>query len=76
MNDQLWWYLARSGGIEVSAKHANFMVNLGAARAADVVELIGRVRGRVRSAGGIELSPEVVVLDEFGAPVNLEGALC
>ena len=67
---------ARTGGIEVSAKHANFMVNLGGATAAAVVELIGHVRERVRAAGGVELTPEVVVLDEFGAPVRLEGALC
>ena len=42
--------------------HANFIVNRGQATAADVIALMRRVRERVRSAHGIELEPEVLLL--------------
>jgi len=67
----------RAGRIEVSRVHANFMVNVGGGTAADVRELILRVRERVRAASGILLEPEVVLLDETGRPAPLEaGAPC
>jgi UDP-N-acetylmuramate dehydrogenase len=53
------------GGAQISDKHANFIVNLGGARAADVVELIGLARKSVLSATGIELKPEVKLVGEF-----------
>jgi UDP-N-acetylmuramate dehydrogenase len=59
---------ARRGDAQVSAKHANFIVNLGAARAADVVELMTETRDRVRDARGIELEPE---LHFWGFPDDL-----
>ena len=43
----------------VSEKHANFIVNRGRARAADVLGLIEDVRGLVRDASGVELVTEV-----------------
>lgn len=50
------------GGAEVSRLHANFIVNRDNARAADVIELIRRVRGVVKAESGVELEPEIVLL--------------
>jgi len=50
------------GGARVSEVHANFIVNGGDASASDVLELIERVRARVRADSGIELDPEVHVM--------------
>jgi len=61
----------RAGGIEVSPRHANFLVNWGGGRAADVLEAMRAARERVWAATGILLEPEVVVLDEEGRPVSL-----
>jgi UDP-N-acetylmuramate dehydrogenase len=49
----------REGAAEVSALHANFIVNRGGARAWDVVTLMRRVRQAVHEACGIVLFPEV-----------------
>ena len=49
----------RIGGAEVSTLHANFIVNTGAATAADIDALISLVRERVLAAEGIDLHPEV-----------------
>ena len=43
----------------VSEKHAGFIVNLGNAKASDVVELIDRVCERVYARYGVELEPEI-----------------
>jgi UDP-N-acetylenolpyruvoylglucosamine reductase len=51
----------RVGDAEVSAVHANFIVNRGQATAADIIVLIRRVRERVRQARGISLEPEVLL---------------
>jgi UDP-N-acetylmuramate--alanine ligase len=51
----------RSGGAEVSPVHANFIVNHGAASAADVLTLIRRVRARVWEHRRVDLWPEVVL---------------
>ena len=51
----------RVGDAEVSPIHANFMVNRGAATSADLIELVRRVRARVRAAQGVELEPEVLL---------------
>lgn len=51
----------RVGGAEVSRIHANFIVNRGDASAADVIELVRRVRARVRDRTGVELQPEVLL---------------
>ena len=65
----------RAGRIEVSRVHANFMVNVGGGTAADVRELIRRVRDRVRESTGILLDPEVVLLDETGRPSLLDAGV-
>ncbi|WP_413324109.1 UDP-N-acetylmuramate dehydrogenase [Synechococcus sp. MIT S9503] len=49
----------RVGGAQVSEVHANFIVNTGEARAADIRNLIGMVQQKVAEAHGIQLQPEV-----------------
>ncbi|MBL9186120.1 MAG: UDP-N-acetylmuramate dehydrogenase [Opitutaceae bacterium] len=51
----------RVGDAEVSPVHANFIINRGHATAGDVIELVRRVRAKVRAARGVELSPEVLL---------------
>ncbi len=51
----------RIGDAQVSPIHANFIVNLGAASASDVLALVRRVRARVREQRGVELEPEVLL---------------
>jgi UDP-N-acetylmuramate dehydrogenase len=50
----------RVGDAQVSSKHANFIVNLGEAKAKDVIKLITRIRGAVK----VKLEPEVRILLE------------
>ena len=47
------------GGAQVSTKHAGFVVNVGNASAADVLNLITDVQAAVRDRYGVELEPEV-----------------
>jgi UDP-N-acetylmuramate dehydrogenase len=49
----------RIGGAEISAKHANFIINAGGATAADVAALIALARRTVRERFGVELELEV-----------------
>jgi len=55
----------RVGGALVSDRHANYILNGGAATAADVLGLIARVRARVREKIGVDLEPEIKVIGEF-----------
>lgn len=52
------------GGAQVSQKHAGFVVNVGGATAADVLQLIKDVQDKVFAAHGVHLEPEVLVLGE------------
>jgi UDP-N-acetylmuramate dehydrogenase len=54
----------RVGGAEVSPKHANWIVNVGEARAADVLALVEIVRATVRERHGLTLEMEVKVIGE------------
>lgn len=54
----------RIGGAEVSRKHANFIVNTGDAKAADIEALIEHVRRTVQEKFGVELQPEVRIVGE------------
>jgi UDP-N-acetylmuramate dehydrogenase len=54
----------RIGDASVSEKHANFIINHGHARAADVEALIVHVQGIVAKVHGIELATEVRVVGE------------
>lgn len=55
---------AREGGAAVHGLHANVIVNMGGARARDVLLLMEKVRRRVSDVTGIELEPEVVIIGE------------
>lgn len=52
----------RVGDAQVSEKHCGFVINRGAATAAQILELIQRVQERVRENSGVALEPEVRLL--------------
>ena len=54
------------GGAMISPKHANFIVNTGNARAADIEALIETARTAVEQKFGIELEREVRIIGEAG----------
>ena len=54
----------RVGDAEVSSVHGNFIVNRGHARAADVIELIGRIRREIRKRAGVKLALELKIVGE------------
>jgi UDP-N-acetylmuramate dehydrogenase len=56
---------AATGGARVSPTHGNFIVNEGAATAADIKALIDRCRATVRDRFGVELRDEIVLLGDF-----------
>lgn len=51
-----------SGGAAVYAGHANFIINLGRAKAADILSLAREIKARVEREYGVRLEEEVVVL--------------
>ena len=55
---------ARIGDAQVSAKHANFVVNLGHAKAADVIALIKKVGRTVEARTGMTLELELKIVGE------------
>jgi UDP-N-acetylmuramate dehydrogenase len=52
----------RIGGASVSEKHANFIINHGDAKAADIEALITHVQATVESRHGVRLNPEVRIV--------------
>ena len=54
----------RVGGAQVAEAHANFLVNLGGARAADFIELCAIIKEKVRERSGIMLEEEVRIVGE------------
>jgi UDP-N-acetylmuramate dehydrogenase len=54
----------RLNGAEISMKHANFIVNRGGARAADIKNLMAIMRERVKTQFGIALEPEIRMLGD------------
>jgi UDP-N-acetylmuramate dehydrogenase len=54
----------RLNSAEISAKHANFIVNRGQASAADILALMELTRDRVRAQLGITLEAEIRVIGE------------
>jgi UDP-N-acetylmuramate dehydrogenase len=52
------------GSAGVSIKHANFIVNKGGAKAADVLKLIRLIKEEVKEKTGVELELELVVAGE------------
>jgi UDP-N-acetylmuramate dehydrogenase len=55
----------RIGDAQIAERHANFIVNHGAARAADVKQLMDTARAEVKARFGVELVPEVRFLGEW-----------
>lgn len=55
----------RVGNAQVAPAHGNFILNLGAARAADVRELMERVRDAVWRRRGVWLQPEVKLVGDW-----------
>jgi len=59
----------RLGDVEISTKHANFIVNRGKGTATDVRRLIAHVQKTVYAKHGVLLEPEVVFVGEFKEPL-------
>ena len=55
----------RIGGAQISPKHANFIVNLGEAKAADVKALIDLAQEQVRERFGVKLELEIELIGEW-----------
>ena len=53
---------ARAGAAAVSERHGNFVVNLGAATAADVLSLIERTKEKVYTKFGIAIEEEIQII--------------
>ncbi len=54
----------RIGGAEISLKHANFILNVGNAKASDILALIGIIKTKVLEQFGVPLECEVIVLGD------------
>ncbi len=54
------------GRAQISQRHANFIINLGGASAADIAALIMEAHNRVRDKFGVELELEVELRGEWG----------
>jgi UDP-N-acetylmuramate dehydrogenase len=72
-NDKAWRLIdaagcrgLRLGDAEVSTMHCNFLINRGAATAADIEALGEEVRRRVKAASGVELEWEIKRVGEAG----------
>ena len=55
----------RVGDAQISEKHAGFIINLGNARAADVIKLITLVQDKIYKEKGIKLEVEPRFIGEF-----------
>ncbi len=68
---------SRVGNVEVSRKHANFIVNRGEGTAVDVRKLIKRIQVAVFDFFEIILEPEVIFIGDYDEPLlemsNVEG---
>jgi UDP-N-acetylmuramate dehydrogenase len=56
------------GGAQISERHANFIVNVGGATAADVAALIKEARSRVHAQFGVELELEIELRGAWKVP--------
>lgn len=56
----------RSGDAQISPEHANFIVNNGAARSADVLKLIHSARDKVEALSGVAMDAEVRHVSPIG----------
>lgn len=55
------------GEAQVSMKHANFIVNLGKAKASDIWQVINHVKSTVQQKKNVELKTEVVLLGNWNS---------
>ena len=55
----------RIGGAEVSAVHANFVINMGGATSSEVSQLLARMQEAVYSSFEVRLHPEWKTLGKF-----------
>ncbi|MGC8743415.1 MAG: UDP-N-acetylmuramate dehydrogenase [Verrucomicrobiia bacterium] len=62
--DELGLKGKKVGGAMVSEEHGNFIINVGGAKAADIIELIKIIKNEVRTGRGIELDTEVEIIGE------------
>lgn len=53
------------GNAKFSDKHANFILNLGSAKAADVKGLVDEAKKRVQEKFSVVINPEIVLLGKF-----------
>ncbi len=56
---------SRIGGIEITHRHANIMINRGGGTASDVRAMIDMVQGVVKRKTGYRLVPEILFVGEF-----------
>jgi UDP-N-acetylmuramate dehydrogenase len=54
------------GNAKISEKHGNFIVNLGNAKASDIIALIDMIKTKVNKERGITLQTEVMIVGEDG----------
>jgi len=62
--DELGLKGLRIGGAKVSEKHGNFIVNMGEAKARDILDLIRTIQEKVLKERGIRLEAEVIIIGE------------
>jgi len=67
-------FVHASGRAAIFQRHANIIVNLGGARASDVVDLISLARDTVRRELGHELVPEIGFVGDFDPPHDVAPA--
>jgi UDP-N-acetylmuramate dehydrogenase len=58
----------RSGGAQISPRHANFIENVDEARTTDAIDLMAEARKRAFETFGVELEHEVQFLGRLGLP--------
>jgi UDP-N-acetylmuramate dehydrogenase len=66
MIDELGLKGMRIGDAKISEKHGNFIVNLGNAKASDIIALIDMIKTKVNEKRGIKLQTEVKIVGEDG----------
>ena len=57
----------RIGGAMISDRHANFIVNVGGAKASEVLELIALAQEKVLEQFGVHLEPEIRIIRVSGS---------
>jgi UDP-N-acetylmuramate dehydrogenase len=53
------------GGVQISPKHANFLVNIDGGTARNVLDLVRHTQDAVKETSGYELEMEIGLVGEF-----------